>query len=290
MAKDKYSALWVSHSRINDFKACPRAYYLKYIYRNPKTGHKMKLMTSPLALGQVVHDVLDSLKELPTKDRFKISLVGKLHELWEKIEGKKGGFMDSSLEQQYKTRAEEMLLRVMKNPGPLARLAVKLKMDLPYFWLSEEKNIILSGKIDWMEYLPDTDSIHIIDFKTSKNEEKEDSLQLPIYYILARKCQARHISRMSYWYLERKEDGLVEQELPDEKVILNTIIENALEIQLATKLGRFKCKQPDGCYSCKPLELLLKGEGEFVGVNNYKEDIYVLDSASSGGSNESEIL
>ena len=290
MAKDKYSALWVSHSRINDFKACPRAYYLKYIYRNPKTGHKMKLMTSPLALGQVVHDVLDSLKELPTKDRFKISLVGKLHELWEKIEGKKGGFMDSSIEQQYKTRAEEMLLRVMKNPGPLARLAVKLKMDLPYFWLSEEKNIILSGKIDWMEYLPDTDSIHIIDFKTSKNEEKEDSLQLPIYYILARKCQARHISRMSYWYLERKEDGLVEQELPDEKVILNTIIENALEIQLATKLGRFKCKQPDGCYSCKPLELLLKGEGEFVGVNNYKEDIYVLDSASSGGSNESEIL
>ena len=290
MAKDKYSALWVSHSRINDFKACPRAYYLKYIYRNPKTGHKMKLMSSPLALGQVVHDVLDSLKELPTKDRFKISLVGKLHELWEKIEGKKGGFMDSSIEQQYKTRAEEMLLRVMKNPGPLARLAVKLKMDFPYFWLSEEKNIILSGKIDWMEYLPDTDSIHIIDFKTSKNEEKEDSLQLPIYYILARKCQARHISRMSYWYLERKEDGLVEQELPDEKVILNTIIENALEIQLATKLGRFKCKQPDGCYSCKPLELLLKGEGEFVGVNNYKEDIYVLDSASSGGSNESEIL
>ena len=163
-------------------------------------------------------------------------------------------------------------------------------MDLPYFWLSEEKNIILSGKIDWMEYLPDTDSIHIIDFKTSKNEEKEDSLQLPIYYILARKCQARHISRMSYWYLERKEDGLVEQELPDEKVILNTIIENALEIQLATKLGRFKCKQPDGCYSCKPLELLLKGEGEFVGVNNYKEDIYVLDSASSGVSTESEIL
>ena len=290
MTLDKYSALWVSHSRINDFTVCPRAYYLKHLYRNPKTGHKMKLMTPPLALGQIIHDVLDSLKELSMKERFKISLVGKLHDLWGKIEGKKGGFLDSSIEQQYKTRAEEMLLRLMKNPGPLAKLAVKLKMDLPYFWLSKEKNIILSGKIDWMEYLPETDSIHIIDFKTSKNEENDSSLQLPIYYILAKRCQTRHIARMSYWYLER-EEGIVEKNLPDEKEVMDRIVDSALEIQLATKLGRFKCKQgKEGCYACKPNELLLKGEGEFVGVNNYREDIYVLDSASSGESKESEIL
>ncbi|MFH0773704.1 MAG: PD-(D/E)XK nuclease family protein [bacterium] len=290
MAQDKYSALWISHSRINDFAICPRAYYLKYIYRNPKTGHKMKLMTPPLALGQIVHDVLDSLKELPVRERFKTSLVGKLHEQWGKIEGKKGGFLDSSIEQQYKTRAEEMLLRLMKNPGPLNQLAVKLKMDLPYFWLSEEKNIILSGKIDWIEYLPPTDSIHIIDFKTSKNEENDSSLQLPIYYILAKRCQTRHIARMSYWYLER-EEGLVEKSLPDENGVLKSLVDSALEIQLATKLGRFKCKQgEEGCRACKPSELLIKGEGEFVGVNSYKEDVYVLDSASNGDSKESEIL
>ena len=290
MAQDRYSALWVSHSRINDFVICPRGYYIKYLYRNPKTGHKMKLMTPPLALGQIVHDVLDSLKELPVKERFKVSLIGKLHDLWGKIEGKKGGFLDSSIEQQYKTRAEEMILRIMKNPGPLGRLAVRLKMELPYFWLSKEKNIILSGKIDWMEYLPDTDSIHIIDFKTSKNEENDSSLQLPIYYILAKRCQTRHIARMSYWYLGR-EEGIIDKQLPDEEEILNGLIDKALEIQLATKLGRFKCKQTiGGCHLCKPYELLLKGEGEFVGVNSYKEDIYVLDSASSNESNESEIL
>jgi len=289
MAQDKYSALWVSHSRINDFKTCPRAYYLKYKYRNPKTGHKMKLMTPPLALGQIVHDVLDSLTVLPLKERFTLSLIGKLHELWTKIEGKKGGFLDSSIELQYKTRGEEMLLRLMKNPGPLARLAVKLKMDLPYFWLSEEKNIILSGKIDWMEYLPDIDSVHIIDFKTSKNEEKEDSLQLPIYYLLAKNCQLRHVAKMSYWYLER-EQGIIGKDLPDEKGILELIMKNALDIQLATKLNRFKCRQPDGCYSCKSYELLLKGEGEFVGVNNYKEDVYVLDNSTDEDNKESEIL
>ena len=289
MAQDKYSALWVSHSRINDFKICPRAYYLKYIYRDPSTGHKMKLITPPLALGQLIHEVLDTLKQLPTKERFKVSLIGKLHELWGEIEGKKGGFLDSSIEQRYKTRAEEMLLRLMKNPGPLAKLAVKLKMNLPYFWLSEEKNIILSGKIDWIEYLPDTDSIHIIDFKTSKNDENNSSLQLPIYYLIAKQCQMRHISRMSYWYLER-EEGLIEKDLPNEEQVLNSIMDIAIQIQLATKLGRFKCKEIGGCYACKPNELLLKGEGEFVGVNNYREDIYVLNSISNDDNRRSEIL
>lgn len=249
----------------------------------------MKLMAPPLALGQVIHEVLDSLTVIPVQDRLKVSLVANFHEIWRQVEGKKGGFMDSSIEQQYKTRGEVMLLHIMKNPGPLARLAVKMKMDLPYFWLSEEKNIILCGKIDWMEYLPDIDSVHIIDFKTGKNEEKEDSLQLPIYYILAKKCQVRHVAKMSYWYLER-EDGFVSKDLPDEEGVLQQINDYASAIQLATKLNRFKCKQPDGCYSCKPYELLLKGEGEFVGVNNYKEDIYVLDSASNGDSKESEIL
>jgi CRISPR/Cas system-associated exonuclease Cas4 (RecB family) len=289
MAQDKYSALWISHSRIHDFKVCPRAYYLKYIYKDPKTGHKIKLMSPPLALGQIIHEVLDSLTSLPLKERFNVSLVGKLHEYWKKIEGKRGGFMDGAIEQQYKARGEEMMLRVMKNPGPLAHLAVKLKMDLPYFWLSEEKNIILCGKIDWMEYLSDIDSVHIIDFKTGKKDEEEDSLQLPIYYLLAKNCQGRHVAKMSYWYLER-EDGIVEKELPREKEVLQQVLDSALEIQLATKLNRFKCKEPDGCYSCRPYEKLLKGEGEFIGMGQYKEDIYVLGGSASGESGESEIL
>jgi CRISPR/Cas system-associated exonuclease Cas4 (RecB family) len=289
MAQDKFSALWVSHSRIKDFEMCPRSYFLKYLYRSPKTNHKIKLMTPPLALGQIVHDVLESLRVLPVKDRFKDSLVVKLHTMWGKIEGKKGGFPDSTIEQQYKTRAETMLLRVMKDPGPLTHLAVKLQMDLPYYWLSEEKNIILSGKLDWMEYLEKTDSVHIIDFKTSKHEEDESSLQLPIYYLLAKKCQNRHIAQMSYWYLEREQGSLVAMPIPDSVAVEKTILEKALEIQLALKLQRFKCHKPDGCFACKPYEEILKGNAEFVGINSYREDVYVLDAPSSE-SKESEIL
>jgi hypothetical protein len=246
-------------------------------------------MSPPLALGQIIHEVLESLTPLPLKDRFTVSLVGKLHEYWKKIEGKRGGFMDNAIEAQYKRRGEEMMLRIMKSPGPLAQLAVKLKMDLPYFWLSEEKNIILCGKIDWMEYMSDIDSVHILDFKTGKKDEEDESLQLPIYYLLAKNCQSRHVAKMSYWYLER-EDGIVEKELPAESEVLKQVMDSALEIQLATKLGRFKCKEPDGCYSCKSYEKLIKGEGEFIGMGQYKEDIYILPDSSASYSNESEIL
>jgi ATP-dependent helicase/DNAse subunit B len=64
-----------------------------------------------------------------------------------------------------------------------------MKEDLPHYWLSEDDGIILCGKIDWLQYLPDTDSVHIVDFKTSKNKEKANSLQLPIYLLLVSNTQ-----------------------------------------------------------------------------------------------------
>lgn len=290
MAQDKYSALWISHSRIRDFESCPRSYYLKYIYRDPKTRHKIKLMTAPLALGQVVHDVIESIQSIPTKERFSTSLIERLHESWKKIEGKLGGFADSSIESRYKARAEAMLLRVMKNPGPLANLAVKLQADYPSYWISDEKNIILTGKIDWIEYQTDTDSVHIIDFKTGRNEEDDDSLQLPIYYLLAKHCQKRYISKMSYWYLEREQDALVEKSIPSEGEVEKIVLDKALAIELAVKLNRFKCKQQGGCSACRPYEAIISGDAEFVGVNSYKEDVYLLEKVITGHGDESEIL
>ena len=87
-------------------------------------------------------------------------------------------------------------------------------MNLPYYWISKEDNIILCGKLDWLEYKPDTDSVRIVDFKTSKSDEEEGSLQLPIYYLLATHCQAKRVSGASYWYIERN-DELSDEKVPD---------------------------------------------------------------------------
>ncbi len=289
MSKDPYSAVWVSHTSLSDYSICPRAYFLKNVYRNPRTGHKIKLMSPPLALGQVVHEVIESLSQMPVAERFRESLVSKFHFAWTRVAGKKGGFINPETELAYRKRGEQMMIRLMRSPGPLQNKAVKIKMDLPQFWLSEKDNIILCGKIDWLEYLPDTDSVHIIDFKTSKLEEEKDSLQLPIYYLLVRQCQSKRISKVSYWYLEQ-EKGLTEQQLPDLDTVTEKLHETAQRIKTARKLSVFPCSKKTGCYACKPFEKILRGEAEYVGLGSYKEDIYIVENSRFLHKKESVIL
>lgn len=288
MTKDKYIAVWVSHSSIGDFLKCPRAYFLNNVYKDPQTGHKINLMSPPLALGQAVHTVLESLSVLPTNKRFEEPLMSKFEEVWTKVKGKKGGFYSDQVEEKYKTRGKEMLRRVLNNPGPLKNLAVKINMNLPYFWLSEEENIILCGKIDWLEYFPDDDSVHIIDFKTGKQVEDSESLQLLIYHLLARNCQKHEVKKVSYWYLERS-NGLAQQPLPNLEKAHEKVLKIAKKIKLARQLRRFKCSNKNGCRACKPLEAVVQGEAEFVGVDDYKQDVYVLNKPSAK-EKRSEIL
>src|SRR3990167_3796097 len=152
MSPDKFTATWVSHSSIADFLACPKAYYLKNVYKDPKTNHKIQIMTPPLALGSVVHEVIESLSTISTANRFKEPLAPKFKNVWfEKVSGKKGGFFDKDSEEKYYNQGIEMIKRVVDHPGVLANLAVKITMELPYYWLSEPDNIILCGKIDWLE-------------------------------------------------------------------------------------------------------------------------------------------
>lgn len=276
MPKDKYSAVWVSHSSIRDFLTCPRAYYLNNIYKDPTTGHKIQLISPPLSLGQAVHQVLESLSVLPVEKRFSVSLVERFEKTWKQVSGKKGGFFDQETETKYKNRGRKMMQRVMNNPGPIENLAVKIKQELPYYWLSQEDNIILCGKIDWLEYLPDDDAVHIIDFKTGKKKEDDDSLQLPIYLLLVHNVQKRAVSKASYWYLET-DNNLVNQPLPDLKGAHQQVLQVAKKIKLARQLELFKCPQGEnGCFACKPLEKVIKGEAVKVGESEYNQDLYVI--------------
>lgn len=288
---DKFTATWVSHSSISDWLKCPRSYYLKNVYRDPKTKHKIQLMAPPLALGSAVHEVIESLSVLPTKERFSEPLIKKFQKAWQKVSGKAGGFRDAATEEKYKLRGEAMLRRVMDHPGPLLNLAVKISDDLPHYWLSEEDNIILCGKIDWLEFLPDTDSVHIIDFKTGKNEEDSGSLQLPIYHLLVQNCQHRRAERASYWYLDIN-DELTPKELPDLAEAHNQVLEVARQIKTARQLERFKCPHgEEGCYACRPMEAIIQGKAEFVGLNDYKADVYILpDQAENQDKTEASVL
>jgi len=283
MTPDKFAALWLSHSSIGDFLDCPRAYYLANVYKNPRTGKKISIINPPLALGQAVHNTIDHLSNLSVAARFKEPIETVFEKSWSKISGEKGGFKSETEESEYKQRGSEMIAVLANNPGPVKKKAIKLKEMVPYYWFSEEENLILCGKIDWIEYLEATDSVHIIDFKTGRREEKEDSLQFPIYLLLAKHCQSRGVSKMSYWYLGRSET-LHEVSLPDEKASVDKIMKIGLRIKLAKQLNHFKCgrDEQNGCFACAPLELVVKGKGKFVGINEMNKETYILtESATS---------
>lgn len=274
--KDKYSAVWVSHSSISDYLKCPRAYFLRNVYRDPKTNRKISIIEPPLALGQAVHETIESLSAFPAEERFTESLLERFEKIWTNLSGKKGGFTGEEQEKKFKERAIAMIERVMKHPGPLTRKAIKIRQELPYYWLSEEDNIILCGKVDWLEYKEDTDSVRIIDFKTGKFDEDPDSLQLPIYYLLATHTQTKPVTAISYWYLDR-DDEPVDMQLPEAESSEKKILELARKVALARKLGHFKCHE-NGCRACRPYEAVLAGKATNIGLNTFGQDLYILNN------------
>jgi ATP-dependent helicase/DNAse subunit B len=278
---DKYSAVWVSHSSIGDFLKCPRAYYLHNVYKNPDTGRKITIVNPALSLGSAVHMTLEALKILPVEERLQRDLLVDFEKVWDaSVSGKKGGFQNDTEETEAKTRGRLMVERVAKHPGPIAKKIVRLKESdnnmPPNFYLSEEDDIILCGLIDWLEYVEADDSVRIIDFKTGKNEEDADSLQLPIYLLLLGALQKRSVSGASYWYLE-KNDTPTEVELPDAIEAREKVLALARLVKDAREKRAYECSRgPAGCFACQPYEAILKGEAEYVGVGGYGQDTYLV--------------
>ena len=279
MVQDKYNAVWVSHSSIGDFLKCPRLYFLHNVYKN-ELGRKINLTSPALSLGIAVHETIEGLSKYKVEERFFKSLEETFEEEWVKVSGRKGGFKTEQEEAEAKERGRKMVLRVEKNPGPLANKTIKLAPAHnnmpPNFFLSEEENIILNGKIDWLEYIEENDSIRVIDFKTGKNMEKDDSLQLPIYMLLLNNLQKRKVSGAAYWYLDL-ENGFVEKTLPDPEKSRATVLEIARKIKFARENNEFACHSgAKGCFACRPFEKILKGEAEFIGLGNYGQEMYIV--------------
>lgn len=285
MAGKKYDAVWVSHSSMGDFLKCPRAYYLHNVYKNPDTGRRITVVNPALSLGSAVHATLEALKLLPVEKRLRHDLVADFEQEWAtSASGKKGGFTSDTEEAAAKARGRAMCERVAKYPGPLAKKTVRLKPSEnnmpPNFVLSEDENIVLCGVIDWLEYVEASDSVRIIDFKTGKNEEDEDSLQLPMYLLLLNALQKRPVSGAAYWYLE-KNDVPTEVALPDAHQAMERVLALARRVKDAREKRAYACPRgPAGCFACQPYETILRGKAEYLGVGGYGQDTYLV---SSGG-------
>ena len=297
--QDKFSATWLSHSSIGDYLKCPRLYYLKNVWKN-ENKRKVNIVSPHMSLGSAVHQVIEPLGLIPVEKRLELitppnlplerggtehPLLSDFEEVWKKYTGRMGGFEDAETEEVFKKRGIEMIKNVIANPGPLKNKTVKFYQGdfIPNIYLSEKENIILCGLVDWVEYNEKNDTLRVIDFKTGKNDEKEDSFQLPIYKILVESLQKRKVENGAYWYLDR-DKNMVTKELLDEDIeeIKNQILKIGLEIKSKNKKEEnFKCKYNPDCWECKAFELIYDFKNnsdkvEYLGVGEYKQDLYLI--------------
>lgn len=264
-------ALFISNTALKDFQKCPRAYYLKNRYRDPKTGYRLQVVSAPMTLGSLVHDAIKwflQTNRLASQEE----VIKKYRNHWLKYRGKRGGFKSNEEEAVYGKKGLQMLDNFFDN-------LPNLEPNLPSYdflrYLIDEK-IVLNGKVDFLGLLPDG-SLHVTDFKTGTKDE-EDSLQLHIYAILAESNFQKAVSKISYWYLER-ETSPKEAVLDSLTERLEWIKNKALEINEAIKKDNWVCIEGGSLYSeCKIYQAIIDGKGEFqFSDDDFRKDIYFLD-------------
>lgn len=259
--------IFLSYTALSDFLKCPNSYYLKNIYRDPKTGNRIQMANPYLSLGSVVHDSIKWYLDMEGQAN-EDQLEKKFRNLWLKYIGRRGGFASKEQEAEFGKRGLNMLSNFYKNAKVLEKSAPNL--NFPKYNLFED--VILMGNFDFVGEKPDG-TLHVVDFKTGTKDEK-DATQLYIYAILAEENFKKKVSEASFWYLDRDDTPkpIVLDPLDSH---LAWLIEKAKELKEAIKEGNWKCSGR-GC-DCKAYQAIIDGKGEFQFTDErYHKDIYFL--------------
>lgn len=262
----------MSNTSLNDFLSCPRAYYLKNVYRNPKTGYRIQVASPYISLGATVHDSIKWFLENADKPSL-LKLSDQFRNFWWKYHGKRGGFASKEDEAVFGQRGLKMLENFLENHAKLEKMVQFAKF--PKYPLVE--NVILTGNLDYVGQLPEG-SLHVIDFKTGTKDE-DSPLQLYIYAILAENHYGKEVGRMSFWYLDRDSEPKEVVLEPLEKT-LEWLIEKGKEVKQALAENKWVCKNGDEmCRDCRDYQAILDVKGEFMFSDHaYKKDVYYLKS------------
>lgn len=230
----------------------------------------MQIVSAPMTLGSLVHDAIKwylQTNRVASKD----AVIKKFRNHWLKYRGKKGGFKSIEEEALFGKKGLAMLDNFFNNLDSIGP-------NLPEYnflkYLIGE-NIVLNGKVDFIETLPDG-SLHVMDFKTGTKDE-EDSLQLHIYAILTEGNLQQPVSKLSFWYLERETNPReVVMDSLDEK--LEWIKNKSLEIKYAISKNIWACAKSELCVECRNYQAIIDGKGEYLfSDDEFRKDIFFLD-------------
>jgi len=207
-----------SFSKLGLFKTCPQQYYFNYL--DPEVAPRKKEFMKPRdykTRGSAVHDAITLFYHLPPKKRTFEKLKECLKKSWfaEKDPhksmplGKIGGFRDINHERE--TYKESLIFlknffeMVDKEPNFFFLPTENIKnsfCDYQEMITPIEENISISGKFDRVDKI-DNDSLRVIDFKTSRNNNS-DYFQLEFYKLLAELNFKKRVSTVSFYYLRNK--------------------------------------------------------------------------------------
>ncbi len=262
--------IFISFTSLSDFLKCPNSFYLKNIYRDPKSGNRIQIASPYLSLGSTVHDSVKWYLEMQGQITFD-QLEGKFRNFWLKYSGKRGGFSSREEEATFGQRGLKMLDNFFKNAKRLEKSAPSI--SFPKLHLFED--VVLMGNFDFVGE-KDDGTLVVCDFKTGVNDEK-DALQLYVYAILAEANLGKAVSGASFWYLDRDDEpkGIVLDPLEPK---LEWIKDKAKEVKKAIGEGNWVCiKGEELCRDCKEYQALISGKGEFQFTDHrYHKDVYFL--------------
>lgn len=262
--------IFVSYTSLSNFLKCPKSYFFKNLYKNPKTGNRIQIASPHLSLGSTVHDAIKWFIDMEgqiSKEQF----VQKFRNLWLKYTGKRGGFSSREEEATFGKRGLLMLDNFFKNHDVLEKK--HLSIEFPKYPLFE--NVILIGNFDFVGEKTDG-TLHILDFKTGANDE-EDGIQLYIYAILAESNFEKEVTTASFWYLDRQ-DNPQDIVLDPLEPKLEWLKEKARQLKDALEKDEWVCIKGDElCRDCRDYQAIIDGKGQFQFTDfRYKKDIYYL--------------
>ncbi len=266
------NAIYLSHTSIKDFLSCPAAYYLKNLYRDPITGHKLQVASPHLTLGIAVHNTIDwfcSQDPKPSKEQ----TIQKYRQIWKNYRLKRGGFETLEEEASYGKRGLQMIENFYNHYTALDPCQACVKF--PKYHLLED--VILIGNMDYIGLRSDG-SFSVVDFKTGVHDEISP-LQLVIYAILTEANMGKEVTEAGFWYLDR--DDLPKPVVLDPvQQTLDYLIDVAKQVKLAIQQNEWVCRRDPGlCKSCREYRSLLEKKGEFLYSDTaFKKDIYFLST------------
>jgi len=254
-----------SPSKLNLFEKCPKSYQFNYL--DPVCS-KMKAdlrklpenIFSFFTLGRAVHNAITlffhAQEDSRTWENLKNTLKGTwMSEVqWNKKPplGELGGFKDLEEEREAYNQALLMLKNFFSMQIKDSKIVYLPTSDIRHS-IQDYQNLItpinenfdISGKFDLITENEDG-ALHIIDFKTGKNEDS-DNFQLKFYKVLAEEKFGKPVSKTSFFFLrsgKQKEFELDTQETDDLK---SEIIK---KIDLINQTKEFKPKPSNFCKFC----------------------------------------